>query len=71
MHELAAHYRPEQLRRLVLYHYDSQQAGDELEQLGYRVARPKQRILLPPRLNPNPEAAAVMQDLGIPRVGRA
>ena len=71
VHELAAHYQPEQLRRLVLYHYESQEAGDELEKLGYRVARPKQRILWQHRVNPSHEAAGVIQEFGTRLVGRA
>lgn len=44
--DLARSYKPELLSRLVLYHYESRQAGDYMEQLGYRVARPGQRFTL-------------------------
>ena len=71
VYELATHYRPEQLCRLVLYHYDSPQAGDELEKLGYRVARPQQRLLLPPQRHSSLEAADVILDFETRRFGRA
>jgi ribonuclease BN (tRNA processing enzyme) len=70
VHELAAHYRPEQLCRLVLYHYESQEAGDELEKLGYRVARPQQRILLQRWSNLSYEPAGVIQEFGTQLVAR-
>lgn len=44
--DLARSYKPELLSRLVIYHYESRQAGDYLEQLGYRVARPGERFRL-------------------------
>lgn len=44
--DLARSYKPEMLSRLVLYHYESRQAGDYMESLGYRVARPGQRFPL-------------------------
>lgn len=46
--ELAEHYGPEQRNRMVLYHYESVQVATQLEQLGYRVARRFQRIILRP-----------------------
>ena len=46
MDDLAAAYRAEMLPRLVLYHYESHQAGDFMEQHGYRVARPGDRFCL-------------------------
>ena len=45
--DLDASYRAEQRQRLVLYHYESRQAGDYMAQLGYRVARPGDRFVLP------------------------
>jgi len=71
VHELALHYRLDQLRRLVLYHYESHQAGEALEQLGYRVARPNERIFLQHRLDASPEAAGLIQEFGTHLVGRA
>ena len=44
--ELDANYKPEQLRRMVLYHYDSEHAGRRMEQRGYRVAHRGERFLL-------------------------
>jgi ribonuclease BN (tRNA processing enzyme) len=39
-------YKPEQLQRMVLYHYESEQAGADLAQQGYGVASKLQRIPL-------------------------
>lgn len=36
--ELAAHYRPGQLKRMIFYHYESPEAGEYIERLGFRVA---------------------------------
>lgn len=44
--DLTASYKEEQLSRMVLYHYESRQAGDYMAQLGYRVARPGDRFVL-------------------------
>jgi len=44
--DLPGSYNPEQLARMVLYHYESRQAGDYMEQLGYRVAQPGERFAL-------------------------
>jgi len=42
--DLASSYQEEQLLRFVLYHYESRQAGDYMEQMGFRVARPGERF---------------------------
>ena len=47
LEDLSGAYRPEQLRRFVLYHYESRQAGAYMEQLGYRVALPGVGFPLP------------------------
>lgn len=39
-------YKPEQLQRMVFYHYESEQAAQLFEQLGYRVARQSQLFWL-------------------------
>lgn len=44
--DLEREYQAEQRRRMVLYHYESREAGRRLEQAGYRVARPGERIPL-------------------------
>ncbi|MFC3679072.1 MBL fold metallo-hydrolase [Bacterioplanoides pacificum] len=43
-------YREDIRQRLVLYHYANEQAAEQLQQAGYRVARPDQPI----ELNGNP-----------------
>lgn len=48
--ELAEHYAPEQRKRMVLYHYESHQVGEWMEQLGYRVARRFERVALRPHV---------------------
>lgn len=42
--DLERDYSPDQRARMVLYHYESAAAGDELEQRGYSIARPMARI---------------------------
>lgn len=37
--DLALEYQPEQRRRLVIYHYESEEAGRHIEESGYRIAR--------------------------------
>lgn len=44
--ELGMHYTEEQRLRMVLYHYESAAVGDQLERLGYRVARCGQPFLV-------------------------
>lgn len=44
--ELPANYEADLLERMVLYHYESEASGDQLEALGYRVARPGHRFAL-------------------------
>jgi ribonuclease BN (tRNA processing enzyme) len=44
--DLARSYREDLLPRLVLYHYESRQAGDFMAQHGFRVARPGERYCL-------------------------
>ena len=38
--DLAREYQPDLRQRLVLYHYANEQAAQQLQQAGYRVARP-------------------------------
>lgn len=42
--EIANHYRPEQRDRMILYHYESVEAGQRIETLGYRIARRGERV---------------------------
>ncbi|MBK1733026.1 MBL fold metallo-hydrolase [Thiococcus pfennigii] len=37
--DLPLEYQPEQRRRLILYHYESEEAGRRIEEHGYRIAR--------------------------------
>ncbi|AGA91975.1 putative exonuclease of the beta-lactamase fold involved in RNA processing [Thioflavicoccus mobilis 8321] len=37
--DLVLEYQPEQRRRMVLYHYESAEAGRRLQEHGYRIAR--------------------------------
>jgi ribonuclease BN (tRNA processing enzyme) len=48
--DLQRDYPPELLRRIVAYHYESDQAGREIEAAGLRLARPGERFVLPPAL---------------------
>jgi ribonuclease BN (tRNA processing enzyme) len=64
--DLADHYKPELLSRLVLYHYESRQAGDYMEQLGYRVARPGDCFVL----SGQPPAARVTGRMTVRRRAR-
>lgn len=47
LNDLATHYREADLRRMVLYHYDSETVAGQMVAAGYRVARPGERYLLP------------------------
>jgi len=48
---------PQALRaRLLLYHYGSAADGDALASLGYRIARPGERIALPAPMEPRGDA---------------
>ena len=38
VHELETHYKTEQLNRMVFYHYESTEASNKIEQLGFCVA---------------------------------
>lgn len=44
--DLAREYKDEQLRRFVLYHYESEGAGRTLKDAGFRIARPGERFEL-------------------------
>jgi ribonuclease BN (tRNA processing enzyme) len=44
--ELEPFYKTEQRQRMVLYHYESQQAGRYIEKLGYTIAQPGQTFTL-------------------------
>jgi ribonuclease BN (tRNA processing enzyme) len=53
--DLMREYKPEQLARMVLYHYESDDNGAELTAAGLRIAQPGERIALgrkPARLLP-------------------
>jgi ribonuclease BN (tRNA processing enzyme) len=39
IYEVKDHYKIEQLQRMVFYHYESEDASNLIEQLGFRVAR--------------------------------
>ncbi|WP_082674227.1 MBL fold metallo-hydrolase [Thiohalocapsa sp. ML1] len=59
--DLKREYKPEQLARMVLYHYESSEVGTELAASGLRVAEPGVRFALndkpdlkPARLLPEP-----------------
>ena len=45
--ELASSYRPEQLARMVLYHYESEAAAARMRDLGLRVAERYARVPVP------------------------
>ncbi len=45
--DLQREYPPELLRRVVAYHYESAEAGREIEAAGLTIARPGQRHALP------------------------
>lgn len=47
--ELESHYRPEQVARMIIYHYESAEAGDQIESLGYRIAHRGERVLIQER----------------------
>jgi hypothetical protein len=44
--DLRREYKPEQLARMVLYHYESDEAGAELAARGLRIARAGERFAL-------------------------
>ena len=44
--ELEQYYKAEQLKRMVLYHYESQEAGKYIEKLGYKIAQANQLFAL-------------------------
>jgi glyoxylase-like metal-dependent hydrolase (beta-lactamase superfamily II) len=44
--DLYREYKPEQLARMVLYHFESREAGAELAARGLRIAHPGERFLL-------------------------
>ncbi|MEY6431740.1 MBL fold metallo-hydrolase [Thioalkalicoccus limnaeus] len=41
--DIAREYQPEQWQRMVLYHYESPEAGQAIEERGYRIARRGER----------------------------
>lgn len=45
--DLEREYAPELQRRMVLYHYESERDGAELERRGHRIARPGEVLALP------------------------
>jgi ribonuclease BN (tRNA processing enzyme) len=44
--DIRAEYKPEQWLRMVVYHYESQKAADDIERAGLRIARRGERIAL-------------------------
>lgn len=64
--DLLAEYKPEQWRRMVLYHYESEQAGKLLEARGLTVARRGQRFPLDRRPPLAAEAVAPSQVRRLP-----
>jgi len=44
--ELEQYYKAEQVKRMVLYHYESQEAGNHIEKLGYKIAQAGQSFTL-------------------------
>ena len=57
--DLRREYKPEQLARMALYHYESAEAGAELAAAGLRIARPGDRFALdhrPSRVSAVPAA---------------
>jgi ribonuclease BN (tRNA processing enzyme) len=71
MGDLAGSYSEEQLLRLVLYHYESRQAGEYMERLGYRVAKPGDRFPLGPGVDsdPQPRRKEEVKGVGIEELG--
>ena len=53
--DIRREYKPEQWQRMVLYHYESEQAGQLIQQQGLRIARRGERYALDQR--PLPVAA--------------
>jgi ribonuclease BN (tRNA processing enzyme) len=47
--DIRAEYKPEQWRRMVLYHYESQTAGEMIEHAGLRIAHRGERFALSAR----------------------
>jgi ribonuclease BN (tRNA processing enzyme) len=62
VHEVPVHYKPEQVARMVLYHYESAAAGREMEVLGFRIARRGQRFPLQATVASVTELAAPVRD---------
>ncbi len=58
--DLYAEYKPEQWGRMVLYHYESEQAGQGIEHRGLRIAHRGERFGFDER----PSATAVPSDMG-------
>jgi hypothetical protein len=46
IHEINRSYRPEQISRMVFYHYESLQAGLMMVEMGFRVARSGEKFAL-------------------------
>lgn len=63
--ELAASYRPEQLERMVLYHYESEEAGRRMRAMGLRVAERFARVPVPglAASGPRPDGDGVLAAL--------
>ncbi|WP_462321799.1 MBL fold metallo-hydrolase [Halochromatium sp.] len=60
--ELRAEYSAEQCQRMVLYHYESEQTGEQIERAGWRIARRGERFSLAPcmpKIRPRAELARV------------
>lgn len=44
--ELEQYYKTDQLQRMILYHYESREAGSYIEKLGYSIVQPGQTFTL-------------------------
>ena len=64
LQDVLSEYSPELLRRLVVYHYESAEAGRQIAEAGLTIAHPGERFPLPAPLAPAEVAA-----MGV--VGRA
>lgn len=46
--EIRTEYSPDQVKRMVVYHYESEQAGEQIRRVGLRIARRGERFDLQP-----------------------
>ena len=59
--DIRAEYKPEQWQRMVLYHYESQRAGEVIERCGLPIAHRGERFALdrPPGVHGEPGDGSV------------